>query len=263
MENVFVLFLNYVLLLNFLPMLRNQTVFKDNREKNTNYNIFQIDKLNNRNKVISSIYNDKQIMEDKFFFPAIIEKFKNNISAKDKRFPPCNRHNCRFPYGECLDNKICKCLEPFAEPFYQSSQVNSTQQSSLEGFCMYKRKSQIIAFCLELFFVVGLGHFYLNRNASGIYKAICIIILSALFYFLKKKKLEFNKSNPVNFWNRSKRFFVNTLLVLIIIFILSFQIHDLIMLGSNLYTDGYGIPLISWNNNLLCNILIYNGNGNS
>ena len=26
----------------------------------------------------------------------------------------CNRKNCRIPYGECLNNKICVCLEGYS-----------------------------------------------------------------------------------------------------------------------------------------------------
>ncbi len=133
--------------------------------------------------------------------------------------------------GKCTSGNPCVCNTGFTT-FPENSDIQ----------CNYEMKSQLTAFLCELFLGFGAGHFYCERYSTAVPKLIsflfgiyiicllpmsmkfmndkcesdCIVISVACFYYLCVCGL--------TYW------FIN----------------DLIMFGTNKYSDGNGVPLLPW-----------------
>lgn len=160
----------------------------------------------------------------------------------------CNKKNCKIPYGECLNNKICECLEGYAS-IENNIFNNSTKQLSERIYCSYKQKYQLYAFLFEFIFFFGIGHFYLRRIYQGIIKLVLFIILSFLFFLIKKFDIKSKFFLDENISNM-RNFTINISMILSFCAFLTLHIFDIYMLVTNSYLDGYGIEVLSWNRDL-------------
>jgi hypothetical protein len=134
----------------------------------------------------------------------------------------CNNQNCPTQRGYCQTNARCVCRFGWAN-----------LNKDINHYCDYPQKSQKISFLLELFFPIGLGHFYAGRIVIGLAKLILIFITVTLDCLVKK--MDGAKSKHKN----NLVMFVYTLYLFIIVW----QIFDIVMIGLNKYNDGNGIPL--------------------
>ncbi len=206
----------------------------------------------------------------------IQNKFEvKKISIEDSKI--CNRKNCKIPYGECIDDKICKCLEPYAnlelliesvdiKNNYTPNKFDNTKKdlnyscnnyfyenyinnvNNYNVFCQYKRKSQLIAFALEAIFMAGIGHIYLNRLLHGLLKFTLFFILGSMYCFIKRKNTDVRFFSINSEQNKTLEIsLLNVSMVLLFACLLALQVYDMIMFGTNSFPDGFGVPLISWN----------------
>lgn len=278
MKNDVVLFLIMISLMK-ITMISTELIFKNSKD---NLKFSQVEKIKHdneanlhrkykRNLEFLSSPSTKSV-----YSPSIIQKdFKAKKIAQDES-KTCNRKNCKIPYGQCIDDKICRCLDPYANldstgeisennkinysviinrnqldannndlinNFYNNRYNGNTNGSQ---FCQYKQKSQLIAFALEAIFMAGIGHLYLNRFLHGGVKFALYLVLGLIYFLAKRKNVE------VKFFANEqteelKISMLNLFLVLSVTGLLALQVYDLVMLGSNSFLDGFGIPLLSWN----------------
>ena len=247
MKNDVVLFLVMISLMKIMDA-STEVIFNHSREK---IELLKVGKLNHNRE--NNIYKDykRNLEYSKSFNKTLSESnYKNKLFNKENLI--CNKKNCNIPYGECINEKVCKCIEPYANlEIFINNNINSVNNSNL--YCRYKMKSQIIAFILEIIFIAGIGHFYMMRIFHGLLKLLLVFILSLIYFIIKKNNSEVKFYSGEN--NSTKNLLLNISMVLLISGLLAFQIYDLIMIGSNLYLDGYGIPLISWNKGLVDSFL--------
>jgi hypothetical protein len=239
-----------------IVIVSTEVIFKSPKDK---LKIMQANKINHNNE--ENLYNKynkhKRNLE---FLSNQNNNAGNNHTITQKEYKAkkisqveskrCNRKNCNFPYGECVDDKICKCLEPYANLDFlvdnEETKNKSVNLNITALFCRYKRKSQLTAFALEAVFMAGIGHLYLNRLLYGGVKFSLFFILGLTYYLGKRKNLDvkfFTIEHNQNF----KITFLNIFLVLLVTGLLALQIYDMAMFGTNSFTDAFGIPLISWN----------------
>jgi hypothetical protein len=134
----------------------------------------------------------------------------------------CTFQNCHNN-SHCIDPNICKCEEGFAN-------FETLEEPRINTFCQYKQKKQVVAFLLETFFSLGLGHFYAGRENYAIIKLL-ISICACLFMSVKF----------------SEKDIVTMCLSTILSFTyLVWQIVDIINFASDNYKDGNGVPLERW-----------------
>jgi hypothetical protein len=134
----------------------------------------------------------------------------------------CNNHNCPTERGYCQGTTRCVCRLGWAN-----------LNRDITYYCDYQQKSQKISFLLELFFPIGIGHFYSGRFLLGFAKLV--VICGTVLLDFMVKGIDNAKSRQKN----NLIMFVYTLYL----FILIWQVFDLVMIGLNKYTDGNGIPL--------------------
>lgn len=84
----------------------------------------------------------------------------------------CKEERCFFPYGICANNQTCKCIKGY---------LNSNEKNK-DKLCSYKQKSQLYAFLLETFTIIG-GNIYLEAYYYALVKGICVFIMSSFFIF--------------------------------------------------------------------------------
>lgn len=196
---------------------------------------------------------------------------KNLFTLNKNSF--CSIKNCFIPFGVCVKDDKCKCSRSYANlkhfnflkynrlnrsslfiNFFTDNFISNHIMSFLQNFytatyCSYNRKSQFIAFILESIFIIGFGHFYLNRIFHGLLKMILILIILYIAYLMKKSKVEIKFFTSIKRDLRFIDYFYNFLYFLFFIIFLIIHIIDSIMLSTSIYSDGFGFSLFSWNNN--------------
>lgn len=163
----------------------------------------------------------------------------------------CTRKNCKIPYGECISNKICQCLEGYASIDENPSSI-SDKDNNFNGnkiYCNYRQKNQLIAFLLEFIFLFGLGNFYLNRCNQAIIKMILFIFLLIMICLIRKYEIRSRFFLEENISNK-RNLVINLLMVFSSCAFLFYHIFDIYMLATNSYFDGYGVEILSWNRDL-------------
>ena len=139
----------------------------------------------------------------------------------------CSPSNCPPLQGVC-DKNVCVCAKDYAT-------VDNEYIKSYGISCNYQTKTKFIAFILELFFPIGVGHIYAEKT----YMAILKFCLFLVFIFSFCGELCCLKSK------------INSCLIFLsVIFILDFlawmivQLIDIVSYGLGYYTDGNGVPMI-------------------
>ena len=141
---------------------------------------------------------------------------------------PCTASNCKDPYGTCSGAFTCKCNSGWAQ--------NPNQKVSEQSIsCDYSLKSILWFFMIELFTVVGFGHFYAARYIFGIVK-LSVFALLFILDFAIGGCLVYNRNKAPNFYNY--------LIWTYYIFVFIFHTVDLILIGTDNYKDGNGYPII-------------------
>jgi hypothetical protein len=141
---------------------------------------------------------------------------------------PCSSSNCKDPYGTCSDINTCKCNSGWA----QTPNQNVSEQNIS---CSYSLKSLLWFFAIELFTVLGFGHFYAARFIFG---AIKLSIFGLLFI------LDFALGGCLVYDRNKAPIFYNYLIWTLYIIVFIFHTVDLILIGTNNYKDGNGYPII-------------------
>ncbi len=85
----------------------------------------------------------------------------------------CTLSNCGPRNGFCIDEHTCQCHVGYAN----FKPVTRTYAQEPERYCTYEQGSQLVAFLLEFFFPIGVGHLYAGRIVNGIIKMCFNIIL--------------------------------------------------------------------------------------
>ena len=137
----------------------------------------------------------------------------------------CTSNNC-LPPNICAEkNTICLCATNYANFF--------NFKSNKDLYCSYKRKSQIIAFILELTLIGGFGHLYSGRTEVGLIKMIIVFILPVSILCLSTN-------------DKSENTYIHILSCIICCTIMIWQTVDIVLFAINSYKDGNGISMISW-----------------
>ena len=195
---------------------------------------------------------DKNYNSDKNFDKIPLELFDEAVNF-NKNFVKtninCNKKNCRSPYGECLNNRICECLEGYASIEINSFNSNKTESKKPFDnniYCNYKQKNQLFGFLFEFIFIFGVGQFYLNRFIQGISKFILFVFLCFMLVLIKKFEIKANFFIDENISNK-RNLIINILMILSLCSFSIIHIYDIYMLATNSYLDGYGVEVLSWN----------------
>lgn len=146
----------------------------------------------------------------------------------------CQKNNCFIPFGTCIDDSTCQCLESYANYFPDST-------DKPDFYCSYEKKSQLVAFLLEFLLSNGFGHFYSGRILFGIFKMLVLIgpIVLGILMFCCNIGKGSDGSTCCNL-------ILMIGMCLLGCTALAWQLADLIMFGMNKYADGNGIPLKHW-----------------
>ena len=175
------------------------------------------------------INNNKDITEpEPENFMVVDKNFTNTDFYLNKQlFIKCGEKYCRHDHGECISNikSLCQCKEEF-----------TTYPKSTKYECNYTRKKQLIAFCLELVLVCGIGHYYLGKILTGIWKFILCIIGVIIILVLRFYNRDKEEDNPV-----SLAIALGGCIVFSVI--IGWQAFDIIMLILNKYNDSNDIEL--------------------
>jgi len=204
-----------------------------------------------------------------FNFFLEINQLKNYYENNN---PICNIQNCFMPHGVCVAESICKCSKYFGNLFMidlkERIKINNNEnlvsilltQNEFsyylseymakfysEIFCGYHRKSQLIAFILESIFLIGIGHFYLNRFFHGIYKLVLIFLILLLVFSMKRSKIEKKFFLSITSDKQYLDVFLNFIFFVLIANFIFVHVVDVIMIASNKYLDGFGFSMLTWN----------------
>jgi len=168
------------------------------------------------------------------FFNSFVQQasnLSNNITFYDIISSPCSTKNCQSPNGSCKDSNTCVCNSGY---LYVPLYLNSSNASQ---YCFYSQKSQGISFILELFLVVGIGHFYTGRMLQGIFKLIFVLFI-----------ISYDCGFKIIWRSQSLKTFKNLQIFSYVLYfiLLVWQMTDLCLYGLNKYTDGNGVPLQSY-----------------
>jgi hypothetical protein len=140
----------------------------------------------------------------------------------------CGTVICYQSQGICNNNTTCVCNTTY-DTYPEDSTV----------MCNYKKKSQLLAFILELFVTFGAGHFYTLNLKMAIPKVLFWFLGYSLFIILRIINKKKDENNPtmlmISLWG------CLTCTIMVI-----WQIVDIFMFALNGYQDGYGIDLQSW-----------------
>jgi len=198
-------------------LLRQQKhIFRVN--KNLETSLFALDSGNSNNTTSVSNFHKIdgiQIGEAKYFASGV-----------------CNELNCKSPNGRCYNKNICACHKGYAQlPDVEASQNNLS--------CNIRLKSQAIFFGIELVTWIGIGHIYAGRLLYGFIKLSAFIFVIMTDCILKR--CIFNRKMIA----KNRNFFIIFSYVLYGL-LLMWQTFDIILIGSNLFRDGNGFKIMTW-----------------
>lgn len=199
-------------------------------------------------------------------------QINHSRNKNDKNKQTCNIANCYMPHGVCIENTFCKCSkyygnllmidlierikvnnnENFISKLMLQNKINYYfahyfQNFHSDYFCSYHKKRQLIAFILESLFLVGIGHFYLNRFFHGLFKVLMILLIIFFFFSMKKCKIEVKFFISITSDKFSFDYFLNFMYFIFMLCFFTIHTVDLIMIANNKYKDGFGFTMISWN----------------
>ena len=148
----------------------------------------------------------------------------------------CNESTCNLTNGKCFNNTVCKCMLGYANA-YNSTNTNLS-------FCSYKLKSQLNAFLLETFTLIG-GDLYLEHYSYAVIKGILFMIFLLIilidvpckFCGIKVKESLDSQCLPCIFIKTGT--FIFSIFGLVI-----WEISDLIRIMSYNVTDKNSMPLV-------------------
>jgi len=126
----------------------------------------------------------------------------------------CKPINCHYPYGFCINNKICKCISGYLH-------VPSISPRS----CGYYQYSHLKALILEILFP-GVGCLYIGFKLYGLIKLILLPLTYCVWVDVNVKET-FNCC-------------IISLIGYVLIFI---QLKDLWLIFTNKMTDKNGVEL--------------------
>ena len=143
----------------------------------------------------------------------------------------CDFSNCPLGKGTCFENS-CIC-----NIGWMTLPINK-ESSKQHDFCDYEQKDHSIAFFMEFFFPLGVGHFYSMRYLFGLIKLILASVL-CLFWCgdLCGLRIRFALNSK---WDKVH-------MGCVLINFLSFTVMhliDLICFGFNIYKDGNDIDMM-------------------
>ena len=147
----------------------------------------------------------------------------------------CDNKNCPAPYAVCSDDKTCRCLPGYANFIAEG-------QTSPGYYCNYEQKKQLVAFLLEMFVSMGVGHFYSGRVLMGVIKLL--VLLGPLMFGILMCCSSIVKSSSDTSSCAGLFFMVGSCAC--VCAALVWQLVDLIMFGINNYKDGNNVPLAHW-----------------
>ena len=137
----------------------------------------------------------------------------------------CTVSNCPRGQGICLEDR-CLCSYGFLT-------YNSPDHQHI--YCNYKQKSRLMAFFLEFFFPIGIGHAYAGKIYLAIFKfSLFFILICGTCGEVCCLGFEHNKIIVC-----SAIFIVFTLLLWI-----ALSFFDLFAYAFGFYLDGNGLPMI-------------------
>jgi len=197
----------------------------------------------------TSIFSDNQNKHiDDFYI------YQHAINIK------CNISNCQLPNFCSEDRKACICAEEFAEftansknndtqviipidrideiPFYDNLKKNELTQK--RNYCNYLRIKQSIYFILEFLFNIGAGHFYAKNYLLAALKMGLVLLPWTIIFILIISGVSGSECfKDIAFCGTATAFFFVCVSVI-------WWIVDAILIGMKYYTDGNGVPLLSW-----------------
>lgn len=145
----------------------------------------------------------------------------------------CTRSNCPLP-NNCIDDSTCQCYQGFVD-YHDNSTNNNT-------YCNYKQKKQIVAFMLEFFVSLGVGHLYAGRTVFGILKLL--VMLGPVILMI------LNCCFGIAFKSERGQSILGIFTIIggciLCVGYFAWQLVDLVMFGINKYRDGNGVPLQHW-----------------
>lgn len=148
----------------------------------------------------------------------------------------CSISNCPYPNGICENNE-CECNSNYVT-LYTIDSNNNTVYNTDKHLCDYKKKSQIKAFLLELFFPFGIGHYYINNYLLGTIKLLLFLLLCTLGCV----KLTYKD----NIHSIKKGLLIKILSITLLLSVFIWEIIDLVIFGINGYTDNNDVDLENW-----------------
>lgn len=180
------------------------------------------------------IKSNERTMLNKVILTVFVQNTTNltsYLTYYDLVSSPCSKQNCDSPNGDCKDSNTCMCNNGF---LYVPSFLNNTNTTQ---YCFYNQKNQGVSFLLELFFIIGIGHFYSGRILQGILKLLFVLFI--IIYDCSFKIIW--RSNSFKTFKKLQIFSY-----VLYFFLLLTQMTDLCLYGLNKYSDGNGLPLKSF-----------------
>lgn len=169
-------------------------------------------------------------------------KANNNDTNNDDLEEECNDTNCTLPYGVCSKSNICVCQKGFADMKNKSIKKLDYDDEKVELdedlFCQYQLKSRTIAILFEVFFPIGIGHFYTKRYIIGTAKMSFFTTLPLIFLIILGLC-----SKPKNNRQASNNFIWNFLVYGFISLAIIWYLVDIVYFAVGKYTDGNGFEL--------------------
>jgi hypothetical protein len=142
----------------------------------------------------------------------------------------CNINRCFYPYGKCERN-TCECFKGYLNRFDKKEAI----------LCSYKMKSQLIAFLLEAFTLIG-GDIYLEFYFYSALKGFTILFICLIFICKIPCKL-CGARDMIDYTCMPCTCFKTGTLVICIFGIFTWEIADLIRIMSYKSLDNNNMPL--------------------
>jgi hypothetical protein len=227
--------------------IKTKTTFLKSKQTDDNTAAELNDDTLNDNSTISKLEENLEQGTNSTEAKEMITKIKDFAystinSLEDKNFDQyqsasnivCQKNTCFPPFGTCLDDSTCQCLDGFANFFPENNQ-------NPNFYCSYEKRSQLTAFLLEFLLSNGIGHFYAGRVLFGIFKMVVLIgpIVLGILMFCCNIGKGSDGSTCCNL-------IIMIGMCLLGCTALAWQLADLIMFGMNKYADGNGISLKHW-----------------